>query len=82
MQLCKYGQKFPADSLAVRLCRNGDLSFSARSSKMKVTEQNTLGKLEYIDYNVFVFWPILIAALLYYKLELQANSSLIKVVEY
>lgn len=31
MQLCKDEQKFPADSLAVRLCNNGDLSFSVRS---------------------------------------------------
>lgn len=87
MQLCKDGPKFPADSLAVRSCKNGDLSFSVRSWKIKVTEQNTLDKLEYIDYNacvyytVFVFLPILIIALSYYKLELQANSSLIKVVE-
>lgn len=57
-------KKFPADSPAVRSCRNGDLSFSVRSWKIKVTEQNTLDKLEYIDYNacvyctLFVFWPM------------------------
>lgn len=58
MQLCKDGQKFPADSLMVGLCKNGDLSFSVRSWTIKVTEQNTLEKLEYIDYNACVYYTV------------------------